>query len=87
MRVRTTLGYLAGGLVSPEAELNTVNSSVKCVRADSVFLSPDDHCLRGKIYGEFYSRSWRPVFGELAFEMFVFVFITVTWLNASFSCA
>lgn len=54
------------------------------LRTNLVHLSPDDHCLRGKVCGEFYSRSWRAVFGESTFRMFALVFITVTWLIASF---
>lgn len=79
--------YIAGGLVRPKAVLNTLTSSCFCPCTNCASVSPDDHCLRGKICGEFYSRSWRAVFGELTFQMFALVFTTVTWLNASFSCA
>lgn len=58
-----------------------------CLRPNLVNLSPDDHCLRGEVCGEFYSRSWRAVFGESTLRMFALVFITVTWLIASFMCA
>lgn len=79
--------YSGWFLVRPKVALNTLTSSCHCLRTNLVNLSPDDHCLRGKVCGEFYSRSWRAVLGEWTFRMFAVVFITVTWLNASFSCA
>lgn len=70
----------------PKAALNTTASStIALCCTNCTFLSPDDHDLRGKICGEFNSRSWWPVFGEylLAFPIFALGFITVTWSNVS----
>ena len=69
------------------AVLSILTSPCLCLRTNCALLSPDDHCLRGKIRGEFCPRSWRAAFGELTFQMFALVFITVTWMNVSFSCA